>query len=146
MVATCAALAAAGVGALRFRFREPATLDSALADAAGAVRLLRAHPSLPNTVGIVGFGFGAAVAAVAAGRDSRLKAAALVDPPAQLGESRRPLAEVSRTRARVLVLSDSPDGERYATVLSQARVTNRLAGERDDRPRLIAEWLRESLA
>lgn len=164
VVAACVALARAGVGALRFSFRA-AGLDAALAEAAGAIRLLRAHPAVPARAGAVGFGFGGAVAAIAAGRDSRLRVAVLVGAPAQVGESRRPLAEVTRTRARVLVLRAEDDigvssleAERYTAVLSQARVTHRLvtvpgadrafllARHREQMLAALTDWVRESFA
>ena len=66
IVATCAALAEAGIAALRFAYRDHQpprmTLGSALEDAAGAIRLLKAHPSVPEQLGVVGFSFGGAVA------------------------------------------------------------------------------------
>jgi len=69
----CDALAAAGIAALRFdhRAEDPA---SRLADAGGAIRLLRAHPAIPQLTAVVGHSYGAAIAALAAGRDSRLRA------------------------------------------------------------------------
>ena len=165
----CDALSARGVGALRFHFRATeggtTALDSALADTAGALRLLRAHPALPQRTGVVGFGFGGAVAAVAAGRDSRLKVAVLGAAPALVAGSRRPLAEITRTRARVLLLRGSRDRQlpsvdaaRYSGVLSQARVTHRVvtieggdhlfspAGPRARMATEAAEWARESLS
>ncbi len=55
IVATCAALADVGVAALRFAYRDHQpprmTLESGLADAAGAIRLLKAHPSVPDAIG-----------------------------------------------------------------------------------------------
>jgi dienelactone hydrolase len=171
IVATCDALAAAGIAALRFAFRdhEPPrmTLASALADAAGAIRVLKAHPDVPERLGVVGFSFGGAVAALAAGRDSRIRAAVLAAAPAQFGADPKwkPVAELSRTRARVLLVWGSRDSqvpfgnaERYAAVLSQARVPNRIvmiegadhdfgpAGPRAEMTETIAEWLRETLA
>lgn len=169
ILSVCGALAERGVGALRFSFRgtegAAATLDSALADTAGALRLLRAHPALPQGSGIVGFGFGGAVAAVAAGRDSRVKVAILGAAPAELAGSRRPLAEITRTRARVLLVWGSrdrqlpyTDAERYSSVLSQARVTHRVvtidggdhlfspAGPRARMATEVAEWARESFS
>lgn len=137
----CEALAAAGVAALRFAFRvRPQggrTVDapSGLADAAAAVRLLRAHSAIPQRIGAVGHSFGGVVAALVAGRDSRVRAAAIVAAPAwrpQLG-SLRPAAELSRTRARVLIVQGTADervtaddAERYAAVLRQAGVVYRL--------------------
>lgn len=164
VVLVCDTLARAGVGAMRFGYHEPEpTVDGALADAAAAVRLLKAHPALPERVGVVGFGFGAAVAAIGAGRDSRIRVAVLAAPPAEIGGSRRPLAEVTRTRARVLLLRGSRDAEiaateveRYSAVLSQARVTHRVltidgaghdfgpAGPRARAAAEIADWVRES--
>jgi dipeptidyl aminopeptidase/acylaminoacyl peptidase len=176
IVATCVALADAGIAALRFAYRDSQpprmTLDSALADAAGAIRLLKAHPSVPERLGVVGFSFGGTVAAIAAGRDARIKAAVLAAAPAvaQPGfhawsnEGRwKPVAEVSRTRARVLLIWGSrddqvpfADAERYFAVLSQARVTSRVVriegGDHDFQPAAarermtatVAEWVRES--
>ena len=176
IVATCVALADAGIAALRFAYRDSQpprmTLDSALADAAGAIRLLKAHPSVPERLGVVGFSFGGTVSAIAAGRDARIKAAVLAAAPAvaQPGfhawsnEGRwKPVAEVSRTRARVLLIWGSrddqvpfADAERYFAVLSQARVTSRVVriegGDHDFQPAAarermtatVAEWVRES--
>ncbi len=171
IVATCEALANAGVAALRFAYRnhQPPrmTLASGLADAAGAVRLLKAHPDVPERLGVVGFSFGGAVAALVAGRDSRIRAAVLAAAPAQFGGDPKwkPVAELSRTRARVLLVWGSRDSEvpfenaeRYADVLSQARVPNRIvtieggdhdfapAGPRAKMTETVAEWLRETLA
>ena len=178
IVATCAALAGAGVAALRFAYRdhEPPrmTLDSGLADAAGAIRLLKAHPSLPEQLAVVGFSFGGTVAAITAGRDSRIRAAVLAAAPsvakpdfhAWSNEGTwKPVAELSRTRARVLLIWGSrdtqvpiEDAERYRSVLSQARVTNRLvlieganhdfepAAARERMTATVAEWVRDSLA
>ena len=176
IVDTCAALADAGVAALRFAYRDHQpprmTLDSALADAAGAVRLLKAHPDIPEKLGVVGFSFGGAVAAIVAGRDSRIRAAVLAAAPA-MGAPKsdadtratkwKPVAELSRTRARVLLIWGSRDdqvpienAERYRRVLSQARVTNRLvtieggdhdfqpAGARERMATAVAAWVRES--
>ena len=168
---TCEALAAAGVAALRFAYRdhEPPrmTLASGLADASGAIRLLKAHPEIPEAMGVVGFSFGGAVAAIVAGRDSRIRVAVLAAAPARFGEDDRfkPIAEVTRTRARVLLIWGSRDtevplanAERYAAVLSQARVTHRTAiieggdhdfspaGPREHMAERVAEWCRESLA
>src|SRR5947208_8259129 len=118
------------------------TLESGLADAAGAVRLLKAHPDVPERLGVVGFSFGGTVAALVAGRDSRIRAAVLAAAPAVAGPNFtawsndgkwKPLAEISRTRARVLLIWGSRDtavpienAERYAAVLTQARVRNEL--------------------
>ena len=177
IVATSNALAAAGVAALRFFYRahQPPrmTLDSALADAAGAIRLLKAHPSLPERLGVVGFSFGGTVAAIAAGRDARIRAAVLAAAPARASplsasgseDKWKPVAELSRTRARVLLIWGSRDNqvpvhdaERYQSVLSQARVTNRLtiieganhdfepAAARERMAATVAEWVRESFA
>ena len=178
IVAICDALARAGVAALRFAYRDHQpprmTLESGLADAAGAVRLLKAHPDVPERLGVVGFSFGGTVAALVAGRDSRIRAAVLAAAPAVAGpkfaawsnEGKwKPLAELSRTRARVLFVWGSrddqvpfEDAERYAAVLSQARVPNRIvtieggdhdfapAGPRAKMAETVAEWLRETLA
>jgi dienelactone hydrolase len=178
IVATCEALANAGVAALRFAYRDHQpprmTLASGLADAAGAIRVLKAHPDVPERLGIVGFSFGGTVAALAAGRDSRIRAAVLAAAPAVAGPQFtawsndgkwKPLAEISRTRGRVLLVWGSRDSqvpfanaERYAAVLSQARVPNRIvtiegadhdfapAGPRAKMTEIVAEWLRETLA
>ena len=178
IVATCDALARAGVAALRFAYRDHQpprmTLGSGLADAAGAVRLLKAHPDVPERLGVVGFSFGGTVAALVAGRDSRIRGAVLAAAPAAAGpkfsawsnEGKwKPVAELSRTRARVLLIWGSRDdqvpfenAERYAAVLSQARVPNRIvtieggdhdfapAGPRAKMTETVAEWLRETLA
>ena len=171
IIATCDALARAGIAALRFAYRghQPPrmTLDSGLADAAGAIRLLKAHPDVPERLGVVGFSFGGTVAALAAGRDSRIRGAVLAAAPAQLGRDPKwkPVAELSRTRARVLLIWGSRDdqvpfenAERYSAVLSQARVPNRIvtieggdhdfgpAGPRAKMTETVADWMRESLA
>ncbi len=170
IVATCDALADAGVAALRFAYRDHQpprmTLASGLADAAGAIRVLKAHPDVPERLGIVGFSFGGTVAALVAGRDSRVRAAALAAAPAQFGDDPKwkPVAELSRTRARVLLIWGARDSqvpfenaERYAAVLSQARVPNRIvtiegadhdfapAGARAKMTETIADWMRETL-
>lgn len=146
---TCNALADSGVAALRFEWRaaHPA-LDDAVGDVAAALRLLKAHPALPGSIGVAGFGFGGAVAAVIAGRDSRVKVAVLVRAPAVVDGSRRPITEVTRTRARILLIrGDAPDDtDRYPPVLSQARVTHRVSDAlpRDRLGREIAQWAAES--
>ena len=178
IVATCEALAKVGIAALRFAYRDhqppKMTLDSALADAAGAIRLLKAHPQVPERLGIVGFSFGGTVAALVAGRDSRIRAAVLAAAPA-LAQAHfkawsndgkwKPVAELSRTRARVLLIRGSrdtqvpfEDAERYAAVLSQARVRNQIvtieggdhdfapAGPRAKMAQTVTEWVRESMA
>jgi dienelactone hydrolase len=177
IVATCDALANAGIAALRFAYRDHRpprmTLASGLADAAGAIRVLKAHPDVPERLGVVGFSFGGTVAALVAGRDSRIRAAVLAAAPAVAGPEFtawsndgkwKPVAELSRTRARVLLVWGSRDSqvpfenaERYAAVLSQARVPNRIVtiegGDHDFGPAVprakmtatIAEWMRESL-
>jgi len=171
IVASCDALARAGVAALRFAYRhhQPPrmTLDSGLADAAGAIRVLKAHPDVPERLGVVGFSFGGTVAALVAGRDSRIRAAVLGAAPVAFGDDAKwkPAAELSRTRARVLLIWGSRDSqvalenaERYAAVLSQARVPNKIvtieggdhdfapAGPRAKMAETIAEWMRETLA
>jgi dienelactone hydrolase len=176
IVATCTALADAGVAALRFPYRDHQpprmTLDSALADAAGAIRLLKAHPSVPERLGVVGFSFGGTGAAIVAGRDTRIRAAVLAAAPA-LAEPHfkawnnegkwKPVAELSRTRARVLLIWGSRDtqvsienAERYRAVLLQARVTNTLvvidSADHDFEPAVarekmtatVAAWVSES--
>jgi alpha/beta superfamily hydrolase len=151
LLLTANALADVGVAALRFEWRsKQPTLDDATADVVAALRLLKAHPALPGAIGVAGFGFGAAVAAVVAGRDSRVKVAALVGVPAEVDGSRRPLVEVTRTRARILIVrgDSADDADRYAPVLSQARVTHRVS-DRKPRERLareIADWAKEGFA
>ena len=174
VVATCAALADAGIAALRFAYRDHQpprmTLDTGLADAAGAIRLLKAHPDVPERLGVVGFSFGGTVAAITAGRDSRIRAAVLAAAPARASpmsaapdEKWKPVAELSRTRARVLLIWGSRDtqvpvenAERYRAVLLQARVTSTLvvieganhdfepAAARERMTAVVAEWVRES--
>ncbi len=145
---SCNALADAGVGALRFDWRSPRpALDDAVGDVVAAMRLIRAHPALPGAIGVAGFGFGAAVAAVVAGRDSRVKVAVLGGPPAEVDGSRRPLVEITRSRARILIVRGEAgdDADRYGPVLSQARVAHRVI-ERDRRDRMvreIASWAKE---
>ena len=171
IVAACEALADVGVAALRFAFRDHQpprmTLASGLADASGAIRLLKAHPDIPEAMGVVGFSFGGAVAGLAAGRDSRIRAAVLAAAPARFGDDDKlkPIAEVARTRARVLLIWGSRDtevpvtnAERYAAVLSQARVSYRTvtiaggdhdfapAGPRDKMAQEVSEWCLENLA
>lgn len=161
------AICAAGVAVLLFAYRFPDDFASALPEVAGAVRLLRAHPSVPERIGVVGHSYGGAVAALAAGRDSRIRSAVLLAPPAERDYfgPLRPMAELSRTRAKVLIVAPGNDelvppehAQRYARVLSQARVRHRLVTidgadhefiDPDHRSRLLEEvtgWLRETLA
>jgi len=91
----------------------------------------------------------------------------LAAAPARFGDDDKlkPIAEVTRTRSRVLLIWGSRDdqvplanAERYATVLSQARVTHRTviieggdhdfapAGPRQMMAERVAEWCRESFA
>ncbi len=115
----------------------------------------------------MGHSYGAAIAALVAGRDSRLRTAVLIVPPAQRDYfgSIKPIAELSRTRAKVLIVAatadevvDPADGERYAAVLRQGgaplRVT-RIEGadhmftgpeHRAALSATVASWLRETLA
>lgn len=169
VVATCEALAAAGIAALRFAFRDhepPAmTLDTALEDAAAGLRLLRAHEQVGDRIAAVGFSFGGAVAARVAGRDHRIRGVVLAAAPAEFRGDRRPLVELTRTRAKVLLLRGSRDAavpptaaERYAAVLSQARVNHRIltieGGDHDFAPGAprsamtdaVAAFVRECLA
>lgn len=162
----CDALASRGVAALRFTFRVQRDTEAGLADAAAAIRLLRAHPAVPQRIGVVGHSQGGLVAAVAAGRDSRLRAAAIVAAPAQRDYTGRlrPIAELSRTRSRVLLVYAGDDGyiepdagERYAAVLRQAGVVHRLVAvdgadhffsRPEHRARMLSEvtdWMRSSL-
>lgn len=173
IVATCVALAEAGIAALRFAYRDSQpprmTLDSALADTAGAIRLLKAHPDVPERLGVVGFSFGGTVTAITAGRDHRIRAAVLAAAPALSDRDApwagrwKPAAELSRTRARVLLMWGArdrevpfEDAERYHAVLSQARVTNHVVkiegGDHDFEPAAararmtatVVAWVHES--
>jgi dienelactone hydrolase len=171
IVAACEALADAGVAALRFAYRDHQpprmTLATGLADTAGAIRVLKAHPEVPERLGVVGFSFGGTVAALAAGRDSRIRAAVLAAAPAAFAPDPKwkPLAELSRTRARVLLIWGSRDTEvafenaqRYAAVLLQARLPHRIVtvdgGDHDFEPsgprgkmaEAVAAWVSESFA
>lgn len=145
---TCNALADSGVAALRFEWRSGRqSLDEAVADVAAGLRLLKAHPALPGSIGVGGFGFGSAIAASAAGRDSRVKVAVLVGARAEIEGSKRPLTDLSRTRARVLLVRAAGDEtDRYVPVLSQARVTHRASDPlpRDRMVREIAKWSAEA--
>jgi dienelactone hydrolase len=162
----CEAIAATGIAALRFAHRTDDGLER-LADTAGAIRLLRAHPSIPQRIGVAGLSYGAAIAALVAGRDSRLRSAVLIVPPAQ-GDyfgTIKPMAELSRTRAKVLIVSatadevvDPGDAERYAAVLRQGGAPCRLvriegadhlftgAAHRAALTSAVAAWLHETLA
>lgn len=161
------ALAAAGIAALRIAFRSEGDTFGGLADTGAAVRLLRAHGAIPQRIGLLGWSFGGGVAAMAAGRDSRIRAAVLVSAPAvrDYFGSAKPLAEITRTRAGVLLVRGADDevvppgdADRYAAVLTQARVRHRLvtiAGADHNftapRPRAemlaaVASWLRETLS
>lgn len=162
----CTALAAGGVAALRYDSRVPGDVAAGLADAAGAIRLLRAHHTVPQRVAVAGHSYAGAVAALVAGRDSRIRAAALFVPPAEreyLGAF-KPMAELSRTRARVLLVGASADDvvppgdvERYAALLRGAGVTHRVVvvdgadhefSRSEHRGAMLAAvtaWMRESL-
>jgi dienelactone hydrolase len=163
----CESLAAAGIAALRFTFRVDGDALAGLADAGGAVRLLRAHPGVPQRIGVLGWSFGGAVAALAAGRDSRIRAAVLVSTPAarDYWGTAKPLAEITRTRAQVLLVRPAEDevvapsdADRYAAVLTQARVRHQvvtIAGadhsftrpaERAEMLDAVTTWLRAALA
>jgi len=86
------------------------------------------------------------VAAVAAGRDSRIAAAVLVGAPGDIADLRwRPIAELSRTRARVLLAGGAAG--RYAAVLMQARVRNeQLDADEPELAAKVAAWLRSNIA
>ncbi len=161
----CAAIAGAGVAAIRFAHRSDDGLDR-LADTAAAIRLLRAHPSVPQRVGVVGHSYGGAIAALAAGRDSRIRSAVLIVPPAQQEYfgSVKPVAESSRTRAKVLIVRatadqvvEPADGDRYAAVLRQAGVVCKVVSvdgadhmfsrpeHRDALNSAVTGWLRDTL-
>jgi dienelactone hydrolase len=163
----CESLAASGIAALRLTFRVDGDPMEGLADTAGAVRLLRAHPAIPQRVGVLGWSFGGAVAAMAAGRDSRIRAAVLISTPAarDYWGAAKPLAEITRTRAQVLIVRPAEDevvapseADRYAAVLTQARVRHEvvtIAGadhnftrpaERAEMLAAVTTWLRAALA
>ena len=160
-------LAAAGIAALRFTFRIDSDAFAGLADTGGAVRLLRAHPAIPQRIGLLGWSFGGSVAAMAAGRDSRIRAAVLVGAPAARDYfgSAKPLAEVTRTRAKILIVRGGADevvapadADRYAQVLTNARVANRVVtiegadhdftdpARRAEMLTIVTTWLRGALA
>jgi dienelactone hydrolase len=163
----CDALANAGVAALRFTYRAASDVPGNLADAGGAIRLLRAHPTIPQRVGIAGHSYGGAIAGIAAGRDSRIRAAALLVPPAERDYfgGVKPMAELSRTRAKVLLVGATADAvvppdhtERYAVLLRQAGVAHRvvrvegadhnftLPAHRTAMLEAVTSWFRETLA
>lgn len=160
------ALAAAGIAALRFTFRVSGDPFAGLADTGGAVRLLRAHATIPQRIGLLGWSFGGAVAAMAAGRDSRIRATVLVSAPAarEYFGTAKPLAEITRTRAKILIIRGSADdvvapadADRYAQVLTQARVANRVVtidgadhnftdpAQRAEMLGIVTGWLRDAL-
>jgi dipeptidyl aminopeptidase/acylaminoacyl peptidase len=162
----CEALAATGIAALRFTARVDGDALAGLADAGGAIRLLRAHPAIPQRIGILGWSFGGVVAALTAGRDSRLRAAVLVSTPAarDYWGPTKPLAEITRTRAQVLLVRPAEDevvapadAERYAAVLTQARVRHELvtiagadhnftgSAQRAEMLAAVTTWLRAAL-
>ena len=163
----CRALAAAGVAALRSSMRDVQDPRVALAETASAIRLLRAHPAIPQRVGVVGYSYGGIVAALTAGRDSRVKAAALVATPGDwpFFGTWKPIAELSRTRAKILIVRAGDDeavsgreADRYAAVLAQARVTHRVVtiekadhgfsrpGTSEAMEAAVSEWMREGLS
>ncbi len=163
----CEALAASGVAALRFAYRTASDIPGNVADAAGAIRLLRAHPAIPQRVGIAGHSYGGAIAAIVAGRDSRIRAAALAVPPAERDYfgTATPMAELSRTRAKILLVAATADAivppgdpERYAVLLRQAGVAHRVvtvdgADHNFTLPKYrtamldaVTAWFRETLA
>ena len=86
--ATARALEAKGIASLRFNFRgvgESTGSFSAGAqehdDVRSAVTLLRRWRSLDKRIGLMGYSFGATMAARAAGREKAVQAMALVAPP-----------------------------------------------------------------
>jgi dienelactone hydrolase len=168
IVETAAALAAAGVAAYRFPYRDhqppKMSLASALEDAEGALQLLGAHPQVnAKKLAVVGFSFGGAVAALLAGRERRIRAAVL-----GAGTSRRdgyldPISVLAKTKARVLLIWGARDTEvatihadRYATALAKAGVVHEFVslegadhdfGPASCRARMAARvtsWVRES--
>lgn len=168
IVETCAALAGAGVAALRFAYRDHRpprmTLATATDDAKGALRLLRAHPEVKaDRVAIVGFSFGGAVAALVAGSERPVRAVVLAAATSESQGADRPLQAIARTKARVLLLWGTNDtevptahAERYRAALAAAGVAHRFetvdGGDHDFDPpdarrRMadrVAGWVRES--
>lgn len=137
IVGTCAALAAAGVAALRFAYRDHLpprmTLASALEDARGATTLLRAHPSVPERLGVVGFSFGGAAAALLAGRERSIRALVLAGGTSDGDGELQPLRAVAKTKASVLLLWGTNDtivshghADRYAMALGRAAAAARV--------------------
>lgn len=169
IAATCEALAAVGIGALRFAYRDHRpprmTLESALVDVGAALRLLRGHPDLRGPNALVGFSFGGAVAALAAPREHDVKAVVLAAAPARFprtGEDAEldPVAELSRSRSKVLLVWGSrdtevplSDGERYRSALQRADLVVIEGGDHDFAPdapraqmaRTVADWISETL-
>ena len=162
----CEAIAAAGVAALRVAHRSDDGPER-LADAAGAIRLLRSHPAVPQRIGAVGHSYGGAIAALVAGRDARLRSAVLIAPPAERDyfAGIKPVAELSRTRAKVLIVSPTADlvvgpadAERYAAVLRQGGAPCRVVriegadhlfteeAQRAELISIVTGWLRDTLA
>jgi len=71
----CDAFAREGIAALRFAYRQPATFESALAEVAGAIRLLKAHPLVPERLPPAGPRCAAARSALRCCRPPRGRAA-----------------------------------------------------------------------
>lgn len=170
LVAVCTALAGGGVAALRFAYRDHRpprmTLASALEDARGALRLLRAHPAVnAGRLAVVGFSFGGAVAALLAGEEKRMRAAVLAAATSNGEGKHAPLHAITKTRARVLLLRGSDDtvvseahAERFVLAASQAGVAHELrtipgadhdfgpgAPTRERMATIVSTWVRESL-
>lgn len=161
VVATCDAIAGTGVAALRFGFRDhqppTMTIDSAADDARAALRLLRAHPAVRGAGGLVGFSFGGAVAARVAGIDRTIRAVVLAAAPDRFRGDERPIRDLARTKAGVLLLWGSRDtvvpaasADRYAATLGSAGVAcdrrTIEGGDHDFNPAAARERMTEALA
>jgi dienelactone hydrolase len=145
------------------------TLPRALADAAGALDRLQTRAEARGALALVGFSFGGGVAALAAGRDPRIRAAALAAAPARFeqapdDEPLDPVTELSRTRAAVLLIWGSRDtevplahAERYRAGLLDSSVPLRVvtieggdhdfapAGPRAEMAQTVAAWIAERI-
>lgn len=134
IVETATALAACGVAAYRFPYRDHQpprmTLASSLEDGEAALAVLRAHERVASArLALVGFSFGGAVAALLAGRERSVTAVVLAAAPSRRDGQHDPVSALARSKARVLLLWGAKDtevstlhAERYETALTKARV------------------------
>ncbi len=161
IIATCRSLAGQGIAALRFAYRDHQpprmTLESGLADAVAALRLLSAHPHVPHRLGVVGFSYGGAVAALAAGRDRSLRCAVLAAAPASFQQSDEPERAIAKAKARVLLIWGSRDtevpfanAERFAATLTKVKAAHMLTtiegGDHDFAPAAPRAAMTEAVA